>query len=231
MPIFTKTHIFIVHFNENIISFDDFTIQRYSKDKLKEKFIKQNKINEVFYPWAVIEISKAIEEKLLDQYWFIEYKMKAEHSLKRNYDFFAWNNIGQHNITPKYPELKNVLEQLVLFDWEIGGMGVGLDIPFLITENLDLLDYPRTAPLVDLSKLKIDETNYNLSGKYLGPRVFTGTNLDRNETFLFKAFISDLSYKLSVVRSNIDGWYFFDIALNFLVRYRNPGPLGQVRDQ
>jgi hypothetical protein len=60
-----------VDFGEESMDFGKFQIRRFIQKELEEKFRRLNRINEAFYPWAVIDVKEAIEVKMLDVYWFI----------------------------------------------------------------------------------------------------------------------------------------------------------------
>ena len=216
----------LVSFSERSMDFGSFQIERLTKNELEDLF--QNKINEVFYPWAVADV------KRLQSYWFLSVK-KIEKTPKLGFIHLNLEEIGHVNLEiTKHPKaVESALQQLVLFDWQAdlwkdtiaSGKNYqkenrdkgwfGFDIPFIFTVGDNLLEFPRNVP--NLSKLQIEiQYDPQTEDEYEIPAVWI--HLNENETDLFKTFMEHVGSLLPGIKGRENGWKFFTVALGYLIK-------------
>jgi hypothetical protein len=204
------------------IDFDTFSIKRYSANKLDE--IVANKINEVFYPYAILEV------KILSKCWFIEvtdkeYILTIEEIFEKELDDLLLE-FNIHRSFLEYPEIiKSVLYKLILYGWKEDNFRKykdsmswpwnGYYIPFIGEINNNLVSAPGRAP--DPSKLLT--TNYFDSEKTeenLGKGPIFTFYLDRKETIELIKIILKTSEVLN--QNVLEKWPFINIALEYLTK-------------
>jgi hypothetical protein len=216
-----------VSFAETIMSFDNFTIKKFSKDELQRMFLSQNKINEIFYPWAVIDIKEAISNRLLYKYWFIEVKEINKPKILRK-RIINMDEVGRIKIRNIYPILQSALKRLSLFDWQIPQTprSNGFYIPFIFKVETNLLVTPASAP--DFSLLEMEEKYDPSSGESWGMDIILDSILDEHQTAIFKTFIKKNTEIISGIKEKERGWEFIEIAFNFINKAFFSGGIEQL---
>jgi hypothetical protein len=216
-----------VKFSEKTMDLGTFHIRRFSSDELSTIF--QNSINQVFYPWAVVDV------KQFQNYWFL-HLIEWVHAHKLGWIHINLSDIDRVGIEytehPKAVEF--ALQQLALFDWqadwwkkrsahgqekqnkdlEKGWLGFG--IPFVLTVDDNLLDSPKPAP--DISKLETEPFTDAQTGEEIGVVPAVYIHFDKSETDEFKAFVQRTGNLLSSLRAKKNGWQFLEVALGNFIR-------------
>ena len=211
-----------------------FQIRRFSQDELAA--ILGNRVNQVFYPSATIDVTR------LQDYWFLSttYTQPLPQSddddagfLKRLVAYFS----RMDQIEPEY---KRVAEDfpfgspqqiLALFPWhkhmvvgetEFGRFAWLRDfLPFSIEKHYDFLSGPRPTPF--LPELMMDTRIYDLpeGGQLEDERRAIWINLDESKTQHFKAFkkfIEHLEGLFAVLKPKQYGWEFLERALAYFMK-------------
>jgi hypothetical protein len=104
---------------QQVLRFDAFSIRQLS-DEDKKRWEAKNRVNEVFYPTAAIDLEEAFDKRLLSNYSFLK-KVVASPipRLVIDNDFFPWAEMEKHRIVfSHHHEIEVVLKRMVLFDWE-----------------------------------------------------------------------------------------------------------------
>jgi len=222
-----------VKFAERTMDLGAFHIRRFSSEELSTIF--RNSINEVFYPWAVVDV------KQLQNYWFLQL-IESVHAPKLGWIHINLSDIERVGIEytehPKAVEF--ALRQLALFDWQAdwwkksSGHGhekqdrdlergwLGFGIPFVLGVDDNLLDSPRPVP--DISKLETEPFIDAQTGEEIGEVPVVYIHLDKSETDAFKAFIQSTGNLLTSLRAKQNGWQFLEVALgNFIKAFFSEG--------
>lgn len=222
-----------VKFAERTMDFGTFHIRRFSSDELSTIF--QNTINEVFYPWAVVDV------KQLQNYWFL-HLIESAQAPKLGWIHVNLNDIDRVGIeyTEHSKTVEFALQQLALFDWQAdwwkkrSGHGhekqdkdlekgwLGFGIPFVLRVDDNLLDSPRPVP--DISKLETEPLIDAQTGEEIGEVPAVYIHLNKSETDSFKAFIKRAGNLLTSLRAKQNGWQFLEVALgNFIKAFFSEG--------
>jgi len=218
-------------FPDSCISFDTFQIRRFSHEQLAA--ILGNRVNQVFYPSATIDV------KQLQGYWFLSTICTQslpqsgdgnEGFLERLADYWA----RRDHIEPEY---KHLTEQfpfgspqqiLALFPWhkhmvggeEEWGRSAWLTdfLPFSIEIHFDFLSAPHFAPL--LPRLMVHTEVYELpTGEQIEDEHRTiWINLDENQTQHFKVYIEHLEGLFAALKPKEYGWEFLERALAYFTK-------------
>lgn len=217
-----------VHSVETSMNFETFQIQQFSEDELKAIF--KNRINEVFYPWAAIDVRR------LQNYWFIHFaELASIPKLGKVYLDRDLDQIDRVNIKyTNYPKpIESILQHLALFDWqadlwqeppdnnersheeELEKGWLGFHIPFVLRVDDNPLDSPRTVP--DISGL-ITEPVLDSSGEEIGEAPTVYISLDQDETAKFKAFIQKTMSLLGSLKIKENNWQFLETASGYFIK-------------
>lgn len=218
-----------VQFDRQSMDFGIFQIRRFPADELRAIF--RDQINEVFYPWAYIDMEQ------LKDYWFIYLtELTTAPKLGWVYLDFDLNQLEQVDIEyTKYPKcIETILENLALFDWQsdlwkydspnqnepeqkdLKKGWSGFSIPFVLRLGDNLLDYPKLIP--DLSRLSKEPFVDALTGKEIDEEPIVYIHLNRTETDSFKAFIQRTGNLLQNLRAMENDWQFFKIASSYFAK-------------
>lgn len=211
-----------VQFHGLFMDFGTFQIRRFAADELK--VICRNRVNEVFYPLANVDVKK------LQPYWFVCF---TEQTARPQVD---WLNTPiedprefylirrQYTHYPKTLEL--ILQQLALFDWqpvwseetsvekELEKDWEGFWIPFVIRVDDNLLSSPGLAP--DLSMLATDLATNARGEEIEVPGI--AIILDEDATEAFKVFIRRAGDLLRCLRVKQNGWEFLEVGLGYFIK-------------
>jgi hypothetical protein len=229
-----------VYFAERSMDFGAFQVRQFSADELGAIF--QNRVNEVFYPWAAVEVNQ------LQDYWFV---CLIEHApvpklgwIDLDWDLSQADRVGiKYTGYPK--AIETVLQQLALFDWqadwwkepfaqgykqqekdlERGWLGFSIP-PFVLKVHNNLLDFPRGAP--DFSMLEREPFIDAQTGEEIGERPVVYIHLNKAETNSFKAFIQRTENFLASLRAKQYDWQFLEIALGNFIKAFFTGGLEQM---
>jgi len=209
-------------FSEEVLQFDDFSIRQLSEED-KKRWGANNRVNEVFYPRAAIDLEDALYRRLIADYSFLEQVVAYPiPRLVKDNDFFPWAEMEQHRVVfSSYPEIEDALKRMVLFDWEgqFFDSGIGFDVPILFKSDDNLLGHPSFAP--DLSVLTTEPD------VWIDPR--TGEEIERarvpflfhhtpHETLELKLFLESIGRSLVSLKRKGRGWEFIEVALGFLLK-------------
>jgi hypothetical protein len=206
-----------VRFAEESMKFGTFEIMRFGADALNSIF--QNKINEVFYPWASVDVGQ------LQDYWFVRVReMLPAHqigSIK-----ILWDEISRVDVRyTAYPKaIEVVLKQLALFNWrEVEQVEKDLEtgwrgfcVPFVLRLSDNLLDSPRLSP--DFSRLEKMPVFDSLTGEELGEEPLTYIRLNQKGTDEFKGFIRHVNDLTNRLGASEKGWEFLEVAFGFFIK-------------
>lgn len=206
-----------VRFAEESMKFSTFEIRRFGADELESIF--QNKISEIFYPWA------AVDARQLRDYWFvcIGEMLPARQIGKIK---IPWDEISRVDLRyTAYPEaVEAVLKQLALFNWreveqaekdlETGWRGFCLPFVFRLSDHL--LDSPWLSP--DFSRLEKMPVIDSDTGEEVGEEPLTYISVNPKGTDEFKRFIQHVSDLMCRLRAREKDWEFLDVAFGFLSR-------------
>lgn len=215
-----------IHFAEQCMDFGTFQVRRFSADELRT--ICQNRVNDVFYRWAAIDV------KQLKDYWFI-CLTELSHTPKLGWIYADLNQLDRVGIQYiGYPKaVHSALQQLALFDWQADrwkkpstcglknqeeGLErgwLGFKIPFVLILHDNLLDSLRRAP--DIFRLG-KEPVMDDRGEEIGERPIVYIHLSNDETNSFKAFVQRTGNLLTKLRPKQNNWRFRDVALGNLVK-------------
>jgi len=211
-----------VQFHGQSMDFETFQIRRFAADELE--VICRNRVNEVFYPWATIDVKKS------QAYWFIYFTEQSARSpvdlldtpIEDPREFYLIRRRYTH-----YPKtLELILQQLALFDWQLvwseePSVENELEkewgrfwIPFVFRVDDNLLGSPEVAP--DLSGLAIDWATNARGEEIEVPGI--GIILDEPATEAFKAFIRRAGDLLRCLRVKQKGWEFLEVALAYFIK-------------
>jgi hypothetical protein len=158
-----------VHFNVDSLGFavdcGTFQIRLFTGPELKE--LCQKEINEIFYPYANIQLNKLV---------YVPFVCITESVSTSRDRLFPWDEIDivQMEFTRFPKPVEIVLKTLTLFNWQLDEYSdprfplsfrsekteedkerywQGFEVPFIITIDDNLLGFPRRGP--DLSKLRM----------------------------------------------------------------------------
>lgn len=209
-------------FGEEVLQFDDFSIRQFSEED-KKRWMAKNRVNDVFYPGAAIDLEEALDKRLIADYSFLEYVAASPiPQLVKDNDFFPWAGMVQHQVVfSSYSEIEDALKRMVLFDWEsqFFDSGIGFDIPVLFKFDDNLLGYPSFAP--DLSVLTTEPDIWvdSRSGEEIErervPFLFHHTP---KETLELRLFLESIGGSLASLKRKGRGWEFIEVALGFLLK-------------
>lgn len=214
-----------VQFAEQSMDFGAFQIRRFSANELRGIF--RNKVNEVFYPWADIDVEQ------LKDYWFV-YLTELAPTPKLGWVYlpFDLSQLDRVSIEyTRYPKaIESTLQHLTLFDWQADwwkGLSTdkeeelekgwrGFRIPFVLMIDDNLLDSPRAAP--DLLRLSKEPFVDALTGEEIGESPMIYIHLKNDGTDSFKAFIQHTGNLLENLRAMENERPFLKIPLGYFVK-------------
>ena len=209
--------------NNSVMDFETFQIRKFSKDELEATF--QNEINEIFYPWAVVDL------ELMQNYWYIYFKQEEE--ITKIGDFYIdFSNLEK--VKPKYTIFPQALEQnlriLSLYHWqadwwkkdnthkqtekEVGWFGFKIPVFFKI--NKCFIVSP--CHVSGFKSNLITEPMYDIKGNVMGEVPTMYIHLNEEETNSFKVFTKETIKIISVIDINKNKWEFLDISLGYFVK-------------
>jgi len=208
-----------------VMDFGTFQIRKFSKNELE--IIFQNQINEIFYPWAVIDLD------LLQNYWYI-YFTQEEAITKIGYINLYLDFDSLEKVKSEYTNFPQALEQrlriLSLYHWqadwwkkdtiqeqtekEVGWFGFKIPVFFKI--NKCLIVAPNHNPYFK-SKL-LTEPIYDVKGNTIGEGPTMYIHLNEEETNSFKVFTKETTKIINCIDMNKNKWKFLDIALGYFVK-------------
>jgi len=218
-----------VDFAEPSMDFGTYQVRRFAVSDLEA--ILQNRINKIFYPWAVIDI------KQLQDYWFLH--LTESTSISR----LGWIYIDTSQSRTKwasveysqYPKVvESALQVLALFDWQADWWKRSsiqeheqqkedlkrgwfrFDIPFVLRVDDNWLDSPRGVP--DLSRLETESIPDNTTGEEIGTRPLVCIHLDKDETDQLLALSQRAKSLLADLRIQQNDWQFVEIALGYFIK-------------
>jgi hypothetical protein len=226
---------------ESCMNFGTFQIRRFSHDELAA--ILGNRVNQVFYPEATIDV------KRLQDYWFLstictrpfpQPDDENDGLLKRLADYLP----RMDQIEPAYKRLAEEFpfgspqQILALFPWHKhmgpgekwwGGFAWLRDfLPHSIETHYDFLSAPQPSP--SLLRLLMDTRVYDLpEGEQIEAecRAFW-INLDENETKHFKIFVKHLEDLFAALEPKEYGWDFLERALAYFMKASRSTGLEQL---
>lgn len=206
-----------VHFAEDSMNFSTFEIRRFGADELDSIF--QNKISEVFYPWAAVDVGQ------LQDYWFVCVRevLPARQIGKIK---IPWDEISRVDIRyTAWPKaIEAVLKQLALFNWrEVEGAEKDLEtgwrgfcVPFVLRLSDHLLDSPWLSP--DFSRLEKRPVIDSDTGEEVGEEPLTYISVNGKGTDEFKGFIQGVNDLMCRLRPREKDWEFLDVAVGFFIK-------------
>lgn len=209
-----------------------FQIKRFSRDELDA--VLGNSINEIFYPWAVVDLDQ------ITDYWFIFVQQTITVTeivppanlgikgsrLKLPARCPLYSRIERTYIPRPFPELlEPVIKLLALFDWptSYGWGGVGesaegwnrFNIPLVLTVTDSLYKAPnRTPPFERLWK----EMEFDQTGNEIGEYPVILISLNEQETESLITFVKRTHEILQKLDFEKYEWHFFEIALDMFVK-------------
>jgi len=209
-------------FEKGALRFEDFSIRRFSEED-KKRWQANNRVNEVFYPRAAIDLEDALETRLIADYSFLEKVVSSPiPRLVKDNDYFPWPEMEQHQVVfSNHSELEDVLKKLVLFDWEsqFFDSGIGFDVPALFKLDDNLLGHPSFAPDLSILTTEPDIWIDPQSGEEIErekvPFLFYHTSKETDELRLFLESIGGI---LASLKRKGRGWEFIEVALGFLLK-------------
>lgn len=209
-------------FREEVLEFCGFSIRRFSEED-KNSWQAKNRVNEVFYPRAVIDLDDALKKRLIANYSFLKKVVSSPiPRLVKDNDYFPWDEMERHRVEfSNYSEIEDALKLMVLFDWEsqFFDNGIGFDVPVIFKFDDNLLGHPRFAP--DLSVLTtepdiwIDQSSGEEIEKEKVPFLFY---LTPKETHELRLFLESIGGSLASLARKGPGWEFIEVALGFLLK-------------
>ena len=226
---------------DSYISFGTFQIRRFSHEGLAA--ILGNRVNQVFYPSATIDV------KRLEGYWFLSMTCTQsfpqsddgyEGFLKRLADYWP----RRDHIEPEYKYFTEKLpfgppqQILTLFPWhkhmvggeEEWGRSAWLTdfLPLSIETHYDFLSAPHVAPL--LPQLMVNPKVYELpTGEQIeDERRTIWINLDENQTQHFKVCIKHLEDLFHCLKPKEYRWEFVERGLAYFVKASRSTGLEQL---
>ncbi|AEB10004.1 HEPN domain-containing protein [Desulfobacca acetoxidans] len=230
-----------VSFEQDDIDFGNFQIKRFSRDDLDS--ILGNSINEIFYPWAAVDLNQ------IEDYWFIYLQQSIQvkkiiPSTKVDYTkIFSDDSYSRVEMTytPRpFPEpLESVIKPLVLFDWQTdywrGGPAdekeekatgwMGFNIPFVLKVTDILYEPSFPAPSPEKLDKTIERVTEN-GEEIWGPEFHI--SLDKQETESFITVVKRTHENLQKLDLEKSGWHFFNNAFDMLVKAFFTGGLEQL---
>lgn len=216
-----------VYFAEPLIDFGTFQIRQFSAVELRAIF--QNRVNEVFYPWAHIDVER------LQGYWFV-YLAELAPAPKLGWIYLPFDLSRPDRISieyTRYPKaIESTLQHLALFEWQADWWKeydkykqqkddlekgwFGFRIPFVLRVGDNLLDSSIVAP--DLSRLEKEVVPDPQTGEEIGDVPAAYIRLSKSETDSFKAFIQRTGNLLKSLRAGENEWQFLKIALGYFIK-------------
>ena len=187
-----------VKFPKPKLKFSGFEIRRFERKEFEK--IAGNKVNRVFYPYAVADTDA------LEEYWFIVVK-KPEKAPRLRPPLLTLSKEALGFVSPEYtrfpPAIEHVLERLVLFDWLEKpqkerrqneqkpqkacwpyGLPFGFETPFVIRVNDNDLQRPKSAPdCSTLNSYGIKHVDPDTEEEYKGHCVVFDLNESRVVVF------------------------------------------------
>jgi len=219
-----------VSFAQDSMDFGDFQICRFTKDNLSS--ILGSRVNEVFYPWAVVDVNG------LHDYWFIQIT-RGQSSLESCAIELPedWDSIDR--VKPRFTthpsDLHFIIKQLALFDWQAdcwrnpilqrGGRRspddqkrgwLGFGIPFVLRIHDNLLASPNHPP--EIPHLETEPVIDSRTGEELREEPAFHIKLENGETASFKAFVEEVGNLLSNLQASSHPWKSLDLALQFFMK-------------
>ena len=198
------------------LNFNTFQIRRFSAEELAG--IVGNRINQIFYPQAVIDI------KRLQDYWFLSttHPQPRSHPI-RTLDTLDWSRVGQ--IDPYYQSGAEELrfgspnQILTIFAWEEWDeieFGRGpCDLPLVLRFDDDLLSSP--APPPKLSHLQTSIwVNPDTEEEIEYPAIWL--RLDAEGTDEFKTFMQRIEHLFGSLGPLALEWQFLEIGLAYYMK-------------
>ncbi len=213
-----------VQFCADSIKFRGFEIRSFSFADLDK--LLGNSINEVFYPWASVDLTK------LEPYWFIDV---SDQSLSL-FDPELIEIIEAHPSVRKeftgFPAaIEDALRPLVLYDWEpvhkwasfqsvsdpASETGFGwfhFQLPFWLEVNDNLLVPPPSAPIIPNFEMEIvgddDCPDFEMP--------FRAVEMDVDSEATFRTFVSWADECLTSLQPLQEKWPFIEISIGFLLK-------------
>jgi len=213
-----------IAFASESIDFEQFEIVRFRKDQIDS--LVGNSVNEIFYPWAVVDSSE------VSKYWFLSVQ---ETDLTPQIGPMSFDLSEITRVENRYTSFPKALEPfvqvLVLFDWQADYWRVGRDeesenedrergwqgfnLPMAIRIHDNLYEPPSQCPsFASLQK----EPDFDSNGNEIGERPEIRIRLDQAETESFRLFVTRNHSLLSRLHSESHPWHFFEIALGRLIK-------------
>jgi hypothetical protein len=207
------------------MEFGQFRIARFRKEQLDS--LTGKSINEVYYPWAVVD------SKRMCQYWFLCVQEKdISPPIGLLPDFSESARVD--NRYTKFPSaVEPAIQLLTLFDWDVYFLKSeteietttedpwrfwqGFKLPIIIRVHDSLYETPWPCP--SFAELNIETIFDDQTGQELGERPQVLIRLEGKETESFRLFVSQCRDLLTLLRLDIGNpWYFFEIALRNLTK-------------
>ncbi|HXH10049.1 MAG TPA: hypothetical protein VNP04_09865 [Alphaproteobacteria bacterium] len=225
---------------ESCMNFGTFQIRRFSHKELPA--ILGNRVNQVFYPSATIDV------KRLEGYWFLSTTCTQSFPQLEDDESFL-KRLGYYlsRMDQIDPEYKRAAEEfpfgspqqiLSLFPWHKhmvpgekwwGGFAWLRDfLPHSIETHDDFLSAPQPAPI--LPRLLMDTRVYDLpEGEQIEEECCAiWINLDENETQRFKVFVKHLEDLFAALEPKEYGWGFLERALAYFMKASRSTGLEQL---
>ena len=207
---------------KEVVEFNGFTIRQFSELD-KNSWQALNRVNEVFYPGAVIDLDDALNKRLIADYSFlIKVVSSPIPRLVKDNDFFNLAEMERHRVEfSNYSEIEDALKQMVLFDWEsqFFDNGIGFDVPLIFNFDDNLLGHPRFAPdlsfLATVPDIWVDPLSGEEIEKEKVPFLFY---LTPKETHELRQFLKSIGKTLASLKRKGPGWEFIEVALGFLLK-------------
>jgi hypothetical protein len=214
-----------VSFEQNDIDCGYFQIKRFSRGELDA--VLGNSINEIFYPWAAIELGE------IKDYWFIYFEQIGP-ALEVDPPFLNFDLSDDiYRVKRRYSSLPEPIESaikpLVLFDWQIGRGEpsdkkeeqttgwMRFNIPFILKVTNSFYEFPFPAPALNkLDEDKIIESVTENGEEIWGRQVHI--SLGKQETESLRTFVKRTHENLQKLDFEKFEWRFFETALNFFVK-------------
>jgi hypothetical protein len=214
-----------VQFGAESIKFRGFEIRNFSSGDLDQ--LLGNSVNEVFYPWAKLDLSK------LAPYWFIDVYDQSMTSVDP--EVYEGSIDARPSVRKEFTEfpkaIETALRPLALYDWEpvhkwasfqstsdpASELGFGwfhFRIPFWLEVNENLLVAPPSATI-------IPDVEMEIVGGEDGPEFeipFCAVEMDVDNEATFGTFVSWAEERLTRLDPLQEKWPFVEIAIGFLLK-------------
>jgi hypothetical protein len=214
-----------VQFCVESIKFRGFEIRSFSSADLDR--LLGNSVNEVFYPWAKVDLSK------LQPYWFIDVYDQSMTSVEPEYEIpFDARPSVRKEFTEFPKAIEMALRPVALYDWEpvhkwasfqsvsnpASEPGFGwfhFRIPFWLEVNDNPLIPPPSAPVipdVEMEIVGLDEDDHEIE------IPFRAVDMDIDSEAKFGDFVSWAEECLTRLEPLQEKWPFVEIATGFLLK-------------